>query len=520
MKYLKILFVFLLVFLCGCGKTKPVAESTVTTVPETTEVAETVPATLLEITNKRPYRMLTQAYKLQELRQLIGDYDYYANTEEKLYLDAVHAEFPIECLKENYVIYAVEEGGYYYVLWSAPGIQEAGDNLDLSTAKVTECWYVPRVCTESDFDSIVMGVSTAADVQAIDPTVRIDYGKDGFGSASSRGHEAYCFAALENGEYFFIGFDGDFGDKTALIATEMEIVGPEEACMVWNLDVDERDWPKQEKQEEEADWDQKRLEEMLNPIDGTGMIPLVFVDMVRQPQVGYLICAGNNGQVYIADRFNYNGKSLYSETGNIWDPVDYEKGPYTTEILDLNKTMIFRDFNGRSISANLGQMTGSFNMVYPFLKIKTQIGVKLPEDSRFWFGTYEGVEMFPEDSVYTENGFIMDLDGDGITDQAEIVLTEVPDSYTEDPFTGYTGYYYDYEVHIRRNGRTFRFLPFASWVDVAPDDLAVFAADVDFDGEYEIVEFMFYHKRFGGITIYDFNGETYDELYYPLASQN
>ena len=128
--------------------------------------------------------------------------------------------------------------------------------------------------------------------------------------------------------------------------------------------------------------------------------------------------------------------------------------------------------------------------------------------------------MFPEDSVYTEDGFVMDLDGDGTVDQVEMTLTQDPDSYVEDKFAGYTGYYYDYEVHIRRNGRTFRFKPFAEWVDVAPDDLAVFAADVDFDGEYEIIEFMFYHKRFGGITIYDFNGAYYDQLYYPIASQN
>ena len=227
MKYVKALFVLLLVVvLCGCAKDSPAAEST-----EPSETTEGTAGTLLEIIDDRPNKVLTQKYTLHQLRnvfagmELVFDHDPNASS-WNMTLEDVHNLLPITCLKEDYAIYAVEEGGYYYVQWRAPGVQKTGELLDLSTATLTECWYVPRVCTESDFDSIVMGVSTAADVQAIDPTVRIDYGKDSFGGASSRGHEAYCFAALENGEYFFIGFDGDFGDKTALIATEMEIVRP------------------------------------------------------------------------------------------------------------------------------------------------------------------------------------------------------------------------------------------------------------------------------------------------------
>lgn len=514
-KYLKVLLVLILVFLCGCGKTEPAAETTVTTVPETTEA---VAGMLLEITDERPDKVLTETYKLQELRELLGDHDYiltFANTEEKLYLNEVHEAFPIECLKEDYAVYAVEEGGYYYVQWWARGALKAGEILDLSTAKVTECWYVPRVCVESDFDSIVMGVSTADDIRAIDPTVVVWSGGGCFSGAYDRGHDAYCHVLLENEEYFFIGFD-KIDEK--LIATEMEIVQGE--FDTWNNDIRKRDWPVRTEEEDDTDWYQEFLDQTENPVDGTGMLPLIFVDTEKDAQVGYLICAGNDGQVYIADRFKYNGVSLYWEVNPEVHSVDYQKGPYSTEILDLSKDIVFRDFKGNSISSKVQELTGDYLTIIEFLQIRTHLDAPLPTESRLWFGTYEGIDMFPEDTVYTDEGIIVDLDGDGHEDRIKVELTQVPDSYTEDPFTGYTGYYYSYEYYVTRNGRTFRFKPFAEWVHVAPDDLAVFVADVDLDGEYEIIEFMYYSKRFGGVNVYDFNGATYDKLYYSISPQN
>lgn len=507
MKCLKILFILLLVFLCGCAKDAPAAETIVTTVPETTESTE---GTLLEIIDERPQKVLTQTYKLQELRDAI--------TSMEMTLADLHANVPIECMKEDYVIYSVEEGGYYYAFWNAPGTQKPGDMLDLSTAKITECQYVPRVCTESDFDTIVMGASTAADVQAIDPTVVVDYGRDNFGGASARGHEAYCFVTLENGEYFFIGFDGTFGDESALIATEMEIVNKEEACMVWSLNVDREDWPVSEEKQEEIDWDalgQAFADEIANPIDGTGMVPLIFVDTKKEPQTGYLICAGGDGEVYIADRFKYNGKSLYWEEIPEAHVIDYQKGPYSTEIMDLSKGFVFRDFKGNSVNAKVLELTGDFEAIIEFLKIRTHLNKSLSTDSRFWLGTYEGVDMFPADGVYTENGFTMDLDGDGTEDRVEVVLTE--DEYREDEFTGYKGYAYTYVFNICRNGRTFRIKPYADWVRVVPEDIAVFAADVDLDGEYEIVKFYLENQRFGGISVYDFTGTVYEEQVYTIS---
>jgi len=365
-----------------------------------------------------------------------------------------------------------------------------------------------------------MGVSAAEDVRAVDPTVIIDYGLDSFGGASSRGHDAYCFAALENEEYFFIGFDGDFGDKNALIATEMEIVGKEAACMVWSLDIEKEDWPVRVKEEDDTDWEQEFLDQVENPIDGTGMLPLVFVDTQKDAQIGYLICAGNDGQVYISDRFEYNGASLYWEKTPGTYVIDYQKGPYSTEILDLNKELVFRDFKGNCVSGKVQNLTGDYMTIIEFLQIRTHLDQPLPAESRLWFGTYADVDMFPEDAVYTDDGVIVDLDGDGAEDRIRVELTQVPDSYTEDPFTGYTGYYYSYEYYVTKNGRTFRFKPFTSQIHVTPDDFAVYVADVDLDGEYEIIEFMYYSKRFGGISIYDFTGSTYEELYYAIAPQN
>ena len=239
MKYAKFILICLLVFLCGCSKNTPVAETTIQTQTETTEA--TPKGTVLEITDKKPYRVLTTKYKLQDLRDLLSNNEYVLSgscSAERLSLEDVHAQFPIECLKEDYAIYEVEEGGYYYVFWDYYGSFDNG--VDLAEAQVGQCWYIPRVCVESDFDSIVMGVSTTNDVKAIDPTVVIDYGKDSFGGGASRNHDYYCYVALVDDEYFFIGFD-QIDDK--MIATEMEIVGEDEARMVWTKYIRKKDRP-------------------------------------------------------------------------------------------------------------------------------------------------------------------------------------------------------------------------------------------------------------------------------------
>ena len=517
MKYVKLILILLLIFLCGCGKNVPVEETALETQAETTEA--TPKGTVLEITTDMPYRHLSQEYKLQDLRELLSNNEYVlsgACSAERLYLEDVHAKFPIECLKEDYAIYEVEEGGYYYVFWNDYGYGRFGDGLDLSQAQVEQCWYIPRICVESDFDSVVMGVTTVNDIKAIDPTVILSYGLDSFGGALSRGHEEYCHVVLTDDEYFFIGFDYV---ENQLVVTEMEIVEGDD-FWTWRNDIAKEDWPIQKEEEKQYETYEDFLEQINNPIDGTGMIPLVFVDTAKEDQVGYLICAGNNGEVYIADWYEFNGKSLYWESHPEFCGIDYQKGPYSTEILDLSKPLVFRDFKGGSVTAKVQQLTGEYIGIINFLLIRTHMNKALPADSRLWFGTYEGIDMFPDDAVYTDDGIIVDLDGDGDEDQIRVELTQVPDSYTEDPFTGYTGYYYTYEYFVTKNGRTFRFKPFKSQLHVTPDDFAVYVADVDLDGEYEIIEFMYYYKRFGGISIYDFNGATYDELIYSIAPQN
>lgn len=515
MKKLCLLLAALLLLLCGCSDSVSLTETTVQV--ETTEAMPQ--GTVLKITDDSPAEVIEKTYKLADLRQLLMDHEYVLSgscSVEKRYLEDVHTQFPIECLKEKYAIYAVEEGGYYYVCWETFDIEGVDDEIDLSVAEVEQCWYVPRVCTERDFDSVVMGVSTINDIKAIDPTVIFSNGRDSFGGALSRGHEKYCHVALTDDEYFFIGFD--IVDNQ-FVATEMEIV-ESEGFLTWKNYIHKEDWPVQEEEPEEYSSFKDFVEQINNPVDGTGMVPLVFVDTAKNAQVGYLLCGGNEGEFYIADRFKFNGKSLYWVSDPEYNGVDYQKGPYSTEILDLNKQLVFRDFKGNSVSTKVQQLTGEYINIITFLQLRTGLDKALPTDSRLWFGTYEGVEMFPEDAVYTDDGIIVDLDGDGNDDQIKLELTQDPDSYTEDPFTGYTGYYYSYEFNVTRNGRTFRFKPFTPEIGVAPDDIAIYVADVDLDGEYEIIEFMYYHKRFGGISIYDFNGATYDKLYYSIAPQN
>ena len=240
MKYAKVILIFLLIFLCGCGKNVPVEETALETQAETTEA--TPKGTALKITTEKPHMMLSQKYKLQDLRDMLSNNEYVlsgACSAEKLSLEDVHARFPIECIKGDYAIYEVEEGGYYYVFWEEYGSGRFDDEVVLAEAQVGKCWYIPRVCVESDFDSVVMGVTTVNDIKAIDPTVILSYGLDSFGGGFSRGHEEYCHAVLTDDEYFFIGFDYV---ENQLVVTEMEIVEGDN-FWTWRNDIAKEDWP-------------------------------------------------------------------------------------------------------------------------------------------------------------------------------------------------------------------------------------------------------------------------------------
>ena len=157
--------------------------------------------------------ILTKKYDLQELKSFFGEippnesmiYEL-SDSKANLTINDVNEKFPIECLRLNhYVVYEVNEGGYFYVFWSlfidpAPEEESEHSFKDVNNAIVYFTAYLSPTSLrkEKDFNSIKEGISTAEDVAQIDPAFEISF-------LMSSGIRSYSL--LENGSIMEIWYE-------------------------------------------------------------------------------------------------------------------------------------------------------------------------------------------------------------------------------------------------------------------------------------------------------------------------
>lgn len=257
------------------------------------------------------------------------------------------------------------------------------------------------------------------------------------------------------------------------------------------------------------------VEQITNPLDGEGMIPLLFVDTTADGGKAYLICAGNNGEVYRADRFTYDGGPLYSVEG--YGRLEDIDRPSTTKILDLEQKLQFIDPSGNSVATTADGMTTTGRIYASLVMAQAHLMKSLPGSSEYYVGSYQIADLFPADAVYTDNSISSDLDQNGTVDKIQWTLTEK--EYVEDENLNYSGYYYSYEVTAEYNGTTYTLCSSYDDYDwVAKGDVQAFFADVDLDGMPEIVVYKKVLLRFDSIFIYDYDGEGFTEsLVYVIS---
>ena len=232
----------------GANQPAPEEATQEETAPEetTTPVVEAV-----AVTDKRAAEVLTTSYKLEDLRTLMSDREAVAGkffTESPatdISLHDVQMEFPIECFKGRYIVYSVKEGGFYYVLPKMDKESyDVGEQIVLADTLVDYTFYIPKICSFSDFESIEVGKSTNQDIRDIDPNV-VTYDL----SASSRGIVSYSI--LIDGSLLVIEYDRQLSEsdylKTAVV-TDMQITDAEEdpfdlRSQCWWYDIPQEDWP-------------------------------------------------------------------------------------------------------------------------------------------------------------------------------------------------------------------------------------------------------------------------------------
>jgi len=231
--YAVICLVLVAAIAVGCTFTgKKQAESTEKTQPKLETIV---------ITDKPASEVLTKSYKLEELYTFLNVEIFFElspmtkNPEPPVRLADVHDKFPIECFKEEYIVYSVEEGGYFYIFPDISEPYKVGEQVDFSNTNVADTLYISGVCKVSDFDNIKYGKSTNQDVIDIDPNT-ITVVDPVSGEIESR-------SALSDGRVLVISYE-EQDDTRSAIVTDTQITSiKNEYFLEWYARILYEDWP-------------------------------------------------------------------------------------------------------------------------------------------------------------------------------------------------------------------------------------------------------------------------------------
>lgn len=164
---------------------------------------------------------LTNEYDINELRSFFKDSQ--ANERIGFGLDAltltfseVNSRYPVEILRTGgYSVYRVSQGGYYYVFWIKP--LTAGTDEPNSEPSVYFSAYLSSAISPALFDSLIPGISTAEDVESIDPSFELSF-------LMSNGIFSYSYLDDETILQIEYEYQGSINGYDDLIVKEKKIV--------------------------------------------------------------------------------------------------------------------------------------------------------------------------------------------------------------------------------------------------------------------------------------------------------
>lgn len=147
---------------------------------------------------------LTKEYDLNELRAFFKGSNANENigfgtTAPALTFSEVNDKYPVEVLRTGgYSVYKVSQGGYFYVFWIKPYVDDTNQSSEPS---VYFSAYLPSDISPELFDSLTPGISTAEDVRKIDPSFElVFYFSNGIFSYSYINDETVLQIAYEQQE--------------------------------------------------------------------------------------------------------------------------------------------------------------------------------------------------------------------------------------------------------------------------------------------------------------------------------
>ena len=241
------------------------------------------------------------------------------------------------------------------------------------------------------------------------------------------------------------------------------------------------------------------------PTEDIEAVPILFLDTSdHRHNQAYIICAVNENGLYTTQEFRYNDKHLLEHM--------HEQGVQVeTNIIDTAQTFEFFDKNGEVFSTSCGEVQCYGEEILDEVHVCTKVQADIPTDSRRFLGTYSGVDIFPEALEYGDNSVIVDLDCDG---DNEIIRWSFK---KDEEYTSWDNYYY-YTLEAVIDGKTVYISDNYDWVPTKRRDLEIFIADIDMDGNYEVIEYVKAASRFNNIYIYNVSSDKSERLLFYTIS--
>jgi|GEM_PF-1019084 len=242
------------------------------------------------------------------------------------------------------------------------------------------------------------------------------------------------------------------------------------------------------------------------PTENIEAIPILFLDTTdHRFNQAYVICAVNDNGLHTTHEFRYNEKHLL-------DHID-EQGLFVdTNIIDASRTVAFYDKSGKAFNTTCGKIRCYGEEIIAEVHVCAEIGGNIPTESKRFIGVYDGVDIFPETLKYSDNSVTVDLDCDGDNEVISWSFTKA-EEYREDE-----GDYYYYSLEAIIDGKTVKVSDNYEWTPLKKSDYEIFIADIDMDGNFEIVEYVKVANTYNNVIIYDVNEKEAEMLHFYTIS--
>ncbi len=213
--------------------------------------------------------------------------------------------------------------------------------------------------------------------------------------------------------------------------------------------------------------------------------PLLFIDASSNNMNAYVLCGFAHGKMYSTEDYLYNGRKLS-------EYIREQDVAVSSNILDRNKTLSFCDVNGKRFETATDGLRCTGRMIDETVEVQAELR-QIPNQKSCYLGTYSGIPIFPESINYGNRSISVDLNTDGNLDAIswEFVPAD-PELYGEH-------FHYTVTATIGTQAYT---IESNSQLPCKEEDVQIFVADVDLDGNYELIIYSKGMSRFRTISIY------------------